>query len=130
MKIAVCCESGGSSLAPFGRGAEVSIWTVEGTNIVGREAVNPQGGCCGGLARSVAGVDVVLCSAIGYGAMGHLVEQGTSVAMPVEPGGNAEDVMRLWLSGASDRFHVQAGECGHPAGGCHSDDHLHHEHQN
>lgn len=127
MKIAVCCTPGASTLGPFGRGSDLFIWDVEGTTIVNRQTVRQQGGCCGGLAQSVLGVDVVLCAGIGHGALNHLVEQGTPVAMPQEEPIDAEAVVRLWLSGADDKFYVAAGGCGHPAGSCGADGH-HEEH--
>ena len=126
MKIAVCCVPGSSALGPFGRGSDLFIWEVDGGNIVNRQAVRQQGGCCGGLAESVSGVDIVLCGGIGHGALHHLVEQGTPVAMPMEESQEAEAVVRLWLSGAADRFYVAAGECGHPTGGCDSSGHAGH----
>lgn len=128
MKIAVCCTPGGSTLGPFGRGSEVSIWDVEGKAVMNRQLVPQQGGCCGGLARSVLGVDVVLCAGIGQGALNHLVEQHTPVAMPVEGSADAEAAVRLWLSGAYDRFNATAGECGHPGGSCGAGEHGHHAH--
>lgn len=128
MKVAVCCMSGGSTLAPFGRGSDLFIWDVEGTTIVNRQTVRQQGGCCGGLAQSVFGVDVVLCAGIGQGALNHLVEQGTPVAMPHEVSADAEAAVRLWLSGANDQFYVAAGECGHPAGNCGANAKADHDH--
>lgn len=127
VKIAVCCAPDTLMLGPFGRGSDLFIWDVEGNNIVNRQAVRQQGGCCGGLASSVRGVDIVLCAGIGHGALNHLVQQGTPVAMPQEELTDAEAVVRLWLSGASDRFYVAAGECGHPAGSCGTNGSHHHE---
>ena len=127
MKIAVCCSPGTSMLGPFGRGSDLSIWSIAGTSVMSREVVRQQGGCCGGLAHSVLGVDLVLCSAIGQGALNHLEEQGTALAMPREESMVADAVVQLWLNGERDRFHVAAGECGHPAGSCCDGDH-HEEH--
>ena len=127
MKIAVCCLPGTSSLGPFGRGSDLFIWEVADGAIVNRQTVRQQGGCCGGLARSVDGVDVVLCSGIGHGAMHHLVEQGTPVAQPKDDSLDAEKVVQLWLSGASDSFCVEAGDCGHPARSCGTDERHNHE---
>lgn len=131
MKIAVCCMPGASALGPFGRGSDLSIWDVQDGAIVDRQTVRQEGGCCGGLASSVRGVDVVLCSGIGRGAMNHLVEQGTPVALPMEASLEAEMVVQMWLSGATDRFYVAIDDCGHPAGSCgHGEHHSHgaHEH--
>lgn len=126
MKIAICSSPGTSNLGPFGRGSDLAIWNVEGSTVVNRQLIRQEGGCCGGLARSVLGVDVVLCSAIGHGALNHLVEQGTAIAMPRrEEPTLVEDMVGLWLSGATDQFHVAAGACGHSAGSC--CDNNHHE---
>lgn len=118
MRIAVCCLPGASSLGPFGRGSDLFIWEVADGAIVNRQTIRQEGGCCGGLAHSVRGVDVVLCSGIGHGAMHHLVEQGTPVAQPRDESLEAEKVVQLWLSGANDQFYVAAGDCSHPAGSC------------
>ena len=123
MKIAVCCLPGESTLGPFGRGSDLFIWEVANASVVNRQAIRQEGGCCGGLASSVRGVDIVLCSGIGYGAMRHLVEQGTPVAQPSDGPLDAEKVVQLWLSGQSDRFHVAASDCGHPAESCGGDGH-------
>lgn len=127
MKIAVCCLPGTSTLGPFGRGSDLFIWEVAHGAIVNRQTVRQEGGCCGGLASSVRGVDVVLCSGIGHGAMHHLVEQGTPVAQPREDSLDAEKVVHLWLSGASELFYVAAGDCGHPTRSCGTDEHHNHE---
>jgi len=118
MKIAVCCLPGKSALGPFGRGSDLFIWEVADAAIVNRKTIRQEGGCCGGLASSVRGVDIVLCSGIGHGAMHHLVEQGTPVAQPRDESLDAEKIVHLWLSGASDQFYVAAGDCSHPAGSC------------
>ena len=131
MKIAVCCSPGVSTLGPFGRGSDLFIWEMADGGIVNRQTVRQQGGCCGGLAHSVAGVDVVLCSGIGHGAMRHLVEQGTPVAQPKDDTLDAEKVVQLWLSGVGDQFYVEAGDCGHPERSCGGDEHHNHEaHEN
>jgi predicted Fe-Mo cluster-binding NifX family protein len=127
MKIAVCCSPGAPTLGPFGRGSDMFIWEVVDGSVVNRHTIRQEGSCCGGLARSVRGVDVVLCSGIGHGAMHHLVEQGTPVAQPKQESLNAEDVVQLWLTGASERFFVAADDCCHPAGSCGAGEHQEHE---
>jgi predicted Fe-Mo cluster-binding NifX family protein len=126
MKIAVASAPGSEALAPFGRGSDLSIWRLQGSTVVERTPVRQDGGCCGGLARSVLGVDVVLCTNIGHGAMSHLVEQGTAVACAKRDGLAAEEVVRLWLSGARDEFFVAARDCDHTGcGGEHEHPHQH-----
>lgn len=127
MKIAVSCLPGVSTLGPFGRGSDLFIWEIAEGAIVARETVRQQGGCCGGLASSVRGVDVVLCSGIGHGAMRHLVEQGTPVAQPKQESLDAEKVVQLWLGGANDQFYVAADDCAHPAASCGGGGHHEHE---
>jgi len=124
MKIAIACETGSSILGPFRKGSELSICDVADGQIVSRQVLVQGGGCCGGLARSVFGVDLVLCSGIGHGAMHHLVEQGTPVARPNADGVDASEAIRLWTSGAREKFFVASDDCQHEA--C-SDGH-HHEH--
>jgi len=111
MKIAVACEPGSPILGPFRKGSDLFIWEVQSGHVTSRQNVVQAGGCCGGLARAVVGVDVVLCSGIGHGAMNHLVEQGTPVARPNAQDMNAEDVVKLWLSGARDQFFVASDDC-------------------
>ena len=122
MKIAVACEPGSKVLGPFRKGSDLSIWDVVDGKVNSQQSVAQGGGCCGGLARSVHGVDLVLCSGIGHGAMGHLVEQGTPVARPVADGLDAKEAVGLWLSGAREQFFVASDDCEH--GGCH-DGHAH-----
>ncbi len=83
-------------------------------------------GCCGNLAKSVADCSVVICTAIGRGAAGHLsqagvqlaiVPEGTAVAAAVaryrsgelQPGGEAS---------ACDHGHEHqhGAKCGHSGG--------------
>lgn len=111
MKIAVACEPGSPILGPFRKGSDLFIWEVEGGQITSRQNVVQAGGCCGGLARAVFGVDLVLCSGIGHGAMNHLVEQGTPVARPNAAGMDAEAVVKLWQSGAREQFFVASDDC-------------------
>ena len=111
MKIAVACEAGSPILGPFRKGSDLSIWEMVDGQLVSQQSVVQAGGCCGGLARAVFGVDIVLCSAIGHGAMNHLVEQGTPIARPNAQNFNAEDVVKLWLSGARDQFFVASDDC-------------------
>ena len=126
MKIAVACEAGSLALGPFRKGSDLSIWEVVNGQVVSRQSVVQGGGCCGGLARSVCDVDVVLCSGIGHGAMNHLVEQGTPVARPNVEGIAALDAVKLWLSGAHDRFFVASDDCQHE--GCGDGQGPSHEH--
>lgn len=125
MRIAVAREPGSPVLGPFRKGSDLLIWEVAGGEVVAEQTVVQAGGCCGGLARSVHGVDVVLCSAIGHGAMNHLVEQGTPVARPVTNDMDAKRAVQLWLAGAFDRFFVASDDCQHD--GC--NDGHHHEHR-
>lgn len=122
MKIAVASEPGSSTLGPFRKGSDLSIWEIVERRVVSKQVVPQIGGCCGGLARSVHGVDLVLCSGIGHGAMNHLVEQGTAVARPDIDGIAVEEAVQLWVSGALDRFFVASDDCQHQ--GCH-DGHQH-----
>ncbi|HEY5957250.1 MAG TPA: NifB/NifX family molybdenum-iron cluster-binding protein [Polyangiaceae bacterium] len=124
MKIAVACEPGSLVLGPFRKGSDLFIWEVEDGEITSRQTVVQAGGCCGGLARAVFGVELVLCSGIGHGAMHHLVEQGTPVARPNAEGMSAEIGVKLWLSGARDKFFVASDDCQH--GGCNGE--HHHDH--
>lgn len=129
MRIAVACEPGNILLGPFRKGSELSIWEIVDGKVVSQRSVVQGGGCCGGLARSVAGVDVVLCSGIGHGAMNHLIEQGTPVARPNDEGIAAADAVQLWLSGAYDRFFVASDDCqneGCRDGHGHTHEHAHH----
>jgi predicted Fe-Mo cluster-binding NifX family protein len=112
MKIAVACEPGRSTLGPFRKGSDLSICEVVGGQVVSQQSVAQGGGCCGGLARSVMGVDVVLCSGIGHGAMNHLIEQGTPLARPTVGALDAMQALELWLSGAHDKFFVASDDCG------------------
>jgi predicted Fe-Mo cluster-binding NifX family protein len=111
MKIAVACEPGTPILGSFRKGSDLSIWEVVDGQILSRHSIIQAGGCCGGLARDVLGVDLVLCSGIGHGAMNHLVEQGTPLARPNADGMNAEVAVKLWLSGARDQFFVASDDC-------------------
>jgi len=111
MKIAVAIEPGTLALGPFRKGSELSIWDVADGKVVSRQSIVQGGGCCGGLARSVYGVDVVLCSGIGHGAMNHLIDQGKQVARPDVEGIAAAEAVQLWLSGAHDRFFVASDDC-------------------
>jgi predicted Fe-Mo cluster-binding NifX family protein len=117
MKIAVANEPGTPALGPFRKGSDLSIWEVVDGKVVSKQSVPQAGGCCGGLARSVCGVDVVLCSGIGHGAMSHLVEQGTAVARPDLEGIATVEAVELWISGAYERFFVASDDCQHQ--GCH-----------
>lgn len=123
MKIAVAREPASPILGPFRKGVDLSIWEIVDGKVVSQQSVVQAGGCCGGLARSVHGVDVVLCSGIGHGAMSHLVEQGTPVARPIVEGITASEAVELWLTGAYDRFFVASDDCQHE--GC-SDGRGHH----
>lgn len=128
MKIAIACEPGSTTLGPFRKGSDLSIWEVVDGNVVSQQGVVQGGGCCGGLARSVNGVDLVLCSGIGHGAMNHLLEQGTPVARPDVERIAAAEAVKLWLSGAHNRFFVASDDCQHD--GCrdghgHQHDHDH-----
>jgi predicted Fe-Mo cluster-binding NifX family protein len=124
MKIAIACEPGSPILGPFRKGSDLFIWEVESGHITARQNIVQAGGCCGGLAKAVFGVDIVLCSGIGHGAMNHLVEQGTPVVRPNNVGMEAETVMKLWLSGAREQFFVASDDCNQKP--CH--DGHHHEH--
>lgn len=128
MKIAVACEANKSVLGPFRKGSEISIWHVSGTEVTGREPLAPTEGCCGALAQSVRGVNLVLCSGIGHGAMNHLVEQGTEVVRPLAGALEASEAVALWLRGAREAFYVASDDCSH-TGACSGDhDHGHGHH--
>jgi predicted Fe-Mo cluster-binding NifX family protein len=124
MKIAIACEPGSPILGPFRKGSDLFIWEVENGHITVRQNIVQAGGCCGGLAKAVFGVELVLCSGIGHGAMNHLVAQGTPVARPNNVGMEAEAVMQLWLSGAREQFFVASDDCNQEP--CHAG--HHHEH--
>lgn len=127
MKIAVACEPGSPVLGPFRKGSDLFIWEVESGKITSRQTVVQAGGCCGGLARAVAGVELVLCSEIGHGAMNHLVEQGTPVVRPSFDCMNAEVGVMLWLSGAREQFFSASDDCRHES--CHEGHTHEHEHE-
>lgn len=128
MKIAVSCVAGETKLGPFGRGSDLFVCEIQDGEIVSRDAVRLKDGCCAGLARQVRGVDVVLCSEIGHGALGHLAEQGTEVARPKARLDDVAEVVRLWLTGTRDAFVSSSTDCDHSPCAGRGHGHHHHEH--
>lgn len=87
----------------------------------GKRSLRQAEGCCGHLAKAVADCEIVICTAIGQGAAGHLAQAGVRLAV-VPVGTAVEEALRRFRAGelvggggpsACDHGH------GHDEGHCH-----------
>lgn len=77
--IAVALSEDGQRIARFGHDHPMMAIDAHGAGEL-REA----SGCCGSLAQAVADCRVVICTAIGQGAAGHLAQAGVHLALVPE----------------------------------------------
>ena len=110
--IAVSTTPDGLLVGRFGHGFPVTAIDSEGNSSL-RQAE----GCCGHLAKAVADCAVVICTAIGQGAAGHLAQAGVRLAI-VPEGTAVAEALVTYRSGSL----VQAGA---PSACDHSHDHDH-----
>ncbi len=110
--IAVATSPDGAQVARFGHDFPLVAIDAAG----GRSPRHAEG-CCGTLAQAVADCEIVICTAIGRGAAGHLAQAG--VRLVIVPEGTAvEAAMAAYRAGT-----LQAG--GEPSA-C---DHGHGDHE-
>lgn len=106
MKIAIATTANGI-VGRFGH---------EGSVVVHDGAAAPETiameGCCGTIIARLVGTDVLLCTAIGEGALHHLAEAGIRVAM-VQPGLPAADAVRRFRAGSLATRRTAASACAH-----------------
>ena len=116
--IAVSVRDDGVFVARFGHDHSLLAINANGNGTL-REAA----GCCGSLAQAVADCRVVICTAIGQGAAGHLTQAGVPVALVAE-GTTLADALARYRTGTL-AFGATPSACDHG----HGHDHAHH-HEN
>jgi hypothetical protein len=77
--LAVSTSPDGLQVARFGH--DFPLVAIDATGTYTRRQAE---GCCGSLAKAVADCEVVVCTAIGRGAAGHLAQAGVRLAVVPE----------------------------------------------
>jgi predicted Fe-Mo cluster-binding NifX family protein len=113
--IAVSTSPDGKQIDRFGHDFPLSAIDAAGVS-TRRQAE----GCCGSFAKAVSDCEVVICTAIGRGAAGHLAQAGVRLAI-VPMGTLVDDAVQQYRSGQ-----LQAG--GEPSACDHGHTHDHHAH--
>ncbi|MBN8526406.1 MAG: hypothetical protein J0M02_13815 [Planctomycetes bacterium] len=115
--IAVATSPDGRLVARFGH--DFPLIAIDAG---GAHAPRAAEGCCGNLAKAVADCEVVICTAIGRGAAGHLAQAGVGLAVVAE-GTTVESAVAQFRAGtlslgggASDCDHGHDHH--HAGGGC------------
>jgi predicted Fe-Mo cluster-binding NifX family protein len=116
--IAVSTSLDGKQVARFGH--DFPLAAIDAAGVSTRRQAE---GCCGSLAKAVADCEVVICTAIGRGAAGHLAQAGVRLA--IVPEGTLDvAAVTLYRSGR-----LQAGgepsACDHGHAHDHGHDHEH-----
>jgi hypothetical protein len=104
--IAVATSPDGALVARFGHDFPLLAIDAAGT----RDRRQAEG-CCGSLAQAVADCDVVICTAIGRGAAGHLATAGVRLAIVAE-GTPVDAAIADWRAGRL-RPGGEASTCDH-----------------
>lgn len=114
MTIAIVTTHDRSLLATFGHGSTTLLADLEGDCLVRPRELPPVEGCCGAIARALAGCEAVLCTGIGRGAAHHLEEMG--VAVVIAGAVHPDAAVRAWRAGQP-----QADNAGCGCGNSHQD---------
>lgn len=77
--IAVSTSPDGGQVGRFGH--DFPLVAIDAASVRTRRQAE---GCCGNLAKAVADCEVVICTAIGRGAAGHLAQAGVRLAIVPE----------------------------------------------
>lgn len=116
--IAVATSPDGQQVARFGHDFPLVAIDVAGVS-TRRQAE----GCCGNLAKAVADCELVICTAIGAGAAGHLAQAGVRLAI-VPEGTLVEAAVALYRCGRLPTG-GEPSACDHRPGADHGHDHGH-----
>lgn len=92
--IAVAIAADGVSVGRFGHDHRVVA-----IDAAGIRQPRQADGCCGNLARAVADCELVICTAIGGGAAGHLAKAGVRLAV-VPDGLTVDEALRRHRDGS------------------------------
>ena len=116
MKIAVTTENGIIS-GHFGHAKNFSVFTVEDGKIVSREELDTQGNHCATMPGFIKqnGIDVVITSGMGQGAVNGLAAEGIKSFSGVS--GDPIEAVEKYLSG--NIINEGANCSGHEHGSCH-----------
>ncbi len=117
--IAIATSPDGKQVARFGHDFPLLAIDAAGTR-----SQRSAEGCCGALAQAVADCDVVICTAIGRGAAGHLAQAGVRLA--IVPEGTLVDVVMAQHRAGTLAIGGEASACDH--GHHHAQDHGHADH--
>lgn len=110
--IAVSTSPDGAQVARFGHD-----FPLAAIDAAGGRTLRQAEGCCGSLAQAVADCEVVICTAIGRGAAGHLAQAGVRLAI-VPEGTLVDAAVQQYRAG-----NLQPG--GEPSACDHGPDHHH-----
>ncbi len=112
--IAISTSPDGKQVARFGH--DFPLIAIDASGTRGQRSAE---GCCGNLAKAVADCDVVICTAIGRGAAGHLAQAGVRLA--VVPEGTLVDAVMAQHRAGTLAIGGEASACDHG----HHHDHGH-----